>query len=99
MRAKWLKPLGLRFESFLRLDREADDNLGRTIEYLDDLIAKQTAELASHALAGGQFNAAIAGIAAGTCDVGLLHLANMPHGQTAFQPAPNTKYLAGKKAR
>ena len=76
-----LEPPGLRFKCCFRLHREADCNIARTIEHFDDVIAKQTTELAARAAARGQLNAAITGIAVGTCDVGFLHALNMRSGE------------------
>jgi hypothetical protein len=75
---KLLKRLGLHFEGFFRLNRQADRNIARTIERLKELIAEQAAELAFGTGPGRQFDAAIAGMAVGTANVGLIHFESMP---------------------
>jgi hypothetical protein len=89
-----LERLGLHFEGFFRLDREADRNIGRTIEHLEHLIAKQATKRAFGARPRGQLDAAIAGIAGRTGDVGFLHSESMPRAQAAFQPAGEHKIFS-----
>jgi hypothetical protein len=85
--------LRLHFEGFLRLDREADRNIGRTIEFLEHLVAEQTTILTLGARSRRQLDAPIAGVTGGTGDIGFLHPQSMPRGRNAFQPAQNTKFL------
>jgi hypothetical protein len=59
------------------LDREAHGYVSRAVENLKDLVADQTAEFAPGPLFGNEFNPAIAGVAFGADDVGLLHVRNM----------------------
>src|SRR5271163_1798021 len=98
-RAQWNRrearlSFGVHFEGSFRLHGQADRNIARAIERLQDMIAEQAAELAFGAGSGSQFDAAITGMAVGTGNVGLFHFESMPRGQTAFQPALNTKYSA-----
>lgn len=65
-------------ERLFGLDREAEGNLRRTVENLQDMIAEQAPVLALGAAYGIQFNAAVAGIAFGTGDVGPSHPGYMP---------------------
>lgn len=64
-------------EGPFRLHREADRNLGRPVEHLEDVIAQQTTKFAGGSLAAGEFNAPIAGTAIRTDDIGLFHVANV----------------------
>jgi hypothetical protein len=61
------------FEGLFGLNREADGDLGRTVENLKDLIAEQATELALGSWSGSQLNAAVAGVTFRTGDVGLSH--------------------------
>jgi len=61
-----------------RLNREANSDLGRAVENLKQMVAQQAAILAPRSTYGNQFNAAVAGIAFGTGDIGLLHGGNLP---------------------
>lgn len=61
-------------EDLTGLDRETDRNFGATVHNLKDMIANQTAELASGSLLGNQFNPAIAGVTLRTGEVGLSHV-------------------------
>jgi hypothetical protein len=65
-------------ERLFGLDREAEGNFRRTVENLQDMIAEQAPVLALGAAYGIQFNAAVAGIAFGTGDVGPSHPGYMP---------------------
>jgi hypothetical protein len=65
-------------ERLFGLDREAEGNLRRTVENLQDMIAEQAPVLALGAAYGIQFNAAVASIAFGTGDVGPSHPGYMP---------------------
>ncbi len=59
------------------LDREAHGYVSRAVENLKDLVADQTTEFAPGPLFGNEFNPAVAGVAFGAGDVGLLHFCNM----------------------
>ena len=61
-------------EKLTGLDRETDRNLGATVHNLKDMVANQTAELASGSLLGNQLNPAIAGVTLRTDEVGLSHV-------------------------
>ena len=63
----------LLFEGLLGLHRQAEGNVGGAIEHFKDLIAEQTAILASGSTARGQLDAPITGVAAGTSNVGFFH--------------------------
>lgn len=71
-------------EGLFGLHREADGDFGRPVENLEEVIARQTAELAGGSLAAGEFNAAIAGTALRTDDVGLFHVANVRCASSLF---------------
>ena len=60
------------------LNREANGDLGRAVENLEQMVAKQATILAPWSTYGNQFNAAVAGVAFGTGDIGLLHAGNLP---------------------
>jgi hypothetical protein len=76
------------FEGLFGLDREADGDLGCTIENLEDLIAKQAAELALGSRSGSQLDAAVAGVAFGTGDVGLSHALGICRASERFSSPP-----------
>jgi hypothetical protein len=76
---------GQLLERPFRLDREADGDFGRAVEYFQDMIAQQAPILAPGPLAGGQFNPAVAGVALGTGDIAFLHPRNMRHQTSVFQ--------------
>ena len=59
----------LQFEGFFRLNGETDRDIGRAVEPLKNLVAKQTTILALGAGPRGQLNAAIAGMTGGTSTV------------------------------
>jgi hypothetical protein len=77
--------VGFLFKGLFGLDGKSKSNVSRTIEYLQQLIAKQTAILAFGPRAGGQLDAAIASLALGTDDVGPFHSGNMPRWRPIFQ--------------
>jgi len=68
-------------------------NIARTIERLKELVAEQAAELAFGTGPGRQFDAAIAGMAVGTANVGLIHFESMPRRPTAFQPRGGSHFF------
>jgi len=70
-----------------RLNREANSDLGRAVENLKQMVAQQAAILAPRSTYGNQFNAAVAGIAFGTGDIGLLHGGNLPPRGCSSNPA------------
>lgn len=58
-----------RLESFFRLNRETDRNIGGTVEGLEHLAAKQAAILAPGAALRRQFDAPIPGMTNGTGEI------------------------------
>lgn len=76
----------LHFESFFGLDRETDRDIGRTVEYFDQLVAEQTPKLAFNAGTRGELDPAITGIAAGTGSIRFFYFRNMLRGRMACQP-------------
>ncbi|MEO6841324.1 MAG: hypothetical protein ABI192_11210 [Bradyrhizobium sp.] len=58
------------------LYREADGDLGRTVENLWHVIAQQAAELAGGSRAACQFDSPITGAAIRANDIGFFHVAN-----------------------
>jgi hypothetical protein len=58
------------------------------------MIAEQAAELAFGAGSGSQFDAAIAGMAVRTGNVGLFHFESMPRARTAFQSRAEHKIFS-----
>jgi hypothetical protein len=84
-RARVLELLGL-FECLLGLNREADGDLGRAVEYLENLVAEQAAELSLGPWPRGEFNPAVAGVALRTGDIGFFHFSNMRQRPPVRQP-------------
>jgi hypothetical protein len=91
------------------LDGEAHGYVSRAVENLKDLVANQTTEFAPGPLFGNEFNPAVAGVAFGAGDVGLLHVLDMrlrldrssPVPSSvglALAPAPNCDHPAGPSA-
>jgi len=76
------------FEGLFGLNREADGDLCRTVENLEDLIAKQAAELTLGSRAGSQLDAAVARAAFGTGDVGLYHVLAICRAGERFSSPP-----------
>ena len=74
-----LRPFGNRVDSGIhhRLDGEAHGHVSRAVENLKNLVADQTTEFALRPLFGNEFDPAVAGVAVGAGDVGLLHFRNM----------------------
>ena len=64
-----LMRLERQIEGLFRLNREADRNIGGTIEGLQHLIAKQAAIRALGTWTGSQLDAAIAGMTNGTSQI------------------------------
>jgi hypothetical protein len=75
------------FEGLFGLNREADGHVGFAVEYLDDVIAQQAAELALGPLAGNQFDPSVPRVALRTAEVGLSHTQTMLRRPSLFQPA------------
>jgi hypothetical protein len=106
-----LRPFGNRVDPSIQygLDGEAHGYVSRAVENLKDLVANQTTEFAPGPLFGNEFNPAVAGVAFGAGDVGLLHVLDMrlrldrssPVPSSvglALAPAPNCDHPAGPSA-
>jgi hypothetical protein len=74
-----LCPFGNRVDPGIHrgLDGEAHGDVSRAVENFKDLVADQTTEFAPGPLFGNEFDPAVAGVAFGAGDVGLLHPPNM----------------------
>jgi hypothetical protein len=74
-----LRPVGNRVDPGIHngLDGEAHGYVSRAVEHLKNLVADQTTEFAPGPLFGKEFDPAVAGVAFGAGDVGLLHFPNM----------------------
>jgi hypothetical protein len=74
-----LRPFGNRVDPGIHngLDGEAHGDISRAVENLKNLVADQTTEFAPGPPFGNEFDPAVAGVAVGAGDVGLLHLRNM----------------------
>ena len=64
-----LKGPELHFEGLCRLNREADRDVGRPVELLEHLVAKQATILAGDAGPGSQLDAAIASVTGRTGEI------------------------------
>jgi hypothetical protein len=76
------------------LDGEAHGYVSRAVENLKNLVADQTTEFAPGPLFGNGFDPAVAGVAVGAGDVGLLHLPNMHLRLDRSNPVPLSVSLA-----
>src|SRR5579871_3859483 len=61
------------FEHFFRSDRQAVGDIGRAVEYLDNIVAQRTAIFAGHSRSRGEFDPAEAGFTLGADDVASSH--------------------------
>jgi hypothetical protein len=76
----------LHFESFFGLNRETDRDIGRSVEYFDQLFTEQATKLALGARTRGELDPAITGVAAGTRNIRFFHFEDMSGGRVVFQP-------------
>ena len=85
-----LRPFGNRVDPSIQygLDGEAHGYVSRAVENLKDLVADQTAEFAPGPPFGNEFNPAVAGVAFGAGDIGLLHHLNMRLRSDRSSPVP-----------
>jgi hypothetical protein len=91
-----LRPFGDRVGPGIHhgLDGEAHGYLSRAVENLKNLVAEQTPEFAPGPLFGDEFDPAVAGVAVGADDVGLLHPPNMHQRLHRSSPVPLSVGLA-----
>jgi hypothetical protein len=107
-----LRPFGNRADPGIQygLDGEAHGYVSRAVEDLKDLVADETTEFAPAPLFGDEFDPAVAVVAFGAGDVGLLHFPNMHLRLERSSPvplsvglalalAPNGDYPAGLSGR